>query len=123
MKEAQGQLFKSSSATFEQTVEEGFRGAEENYFNILRHTIAVFPWFEGPNEKLQRRVDQDIAVASEFAHRLMQAKDFQDLARIESEFIQTCCNVLATKKRYRRRMPKLRQTRPRSPPIADGSPL
>ena len=28
----------------------------------------------------------------------MQARDFQDLARIESEFIQTCCNVLATKK-------------------------
>jgi hypothetical protein len=120
MKEAQEQLLRSFSAAVEQTVEQ-IGGAEENYFGILQRTMALFPWSEAPNKKLQSGVDQDIGVASVFAHRLSRAKDFQELARIESEFVQMCCNVLVIKKRFRRRTPRLRRIRSKSAPLDSGS--
>jgi Phasin protein len=87
-------LFKELGAAAEETIEQ-IRGAEENYFRFLQRTETYFPWIVGLNDRLQSYADQNIAIAFEFADRLSKAKDFQDLARIETEFIMTSAQYFA----------------------------
>jgi len=83
----QEQFFKDLSATVEQTVEE-VRGAEENFFSVLQKTTSSFPWIVDLNKKLQSYAEQHFTAALEFGHKLSQAKDFEDLGRIQIEFIK-----------------------------------
>ncbi len=46
-------------------------------------------------EKMNRFMAQNISAARDFAHKLSQAKDFQDIIRIQTEFIQTQFSVFA----------------------------
>jgi Phasin protein len=88
MEEDQEQFFKDLGATTEQIVEE-VRGAEENYFSVIQMTTNAFPWIADLNKRLQGYAQQHFAAALEYAHKLSQAKDFEDLARIHIEYIQT----------------------------------
>jgi hypothetical protein len=83
----QKQFFKDLGATAEQTVEQ-VRGAEENYFSEIQKTMSVFPWIADLNERLQSYAEQHFAAALDVAHKLSQAKDFQDFSRLQTEFIQ-----------------------------------
>jgi hypothetical protein len=44
--------------------------------------------FEQTRKKMQSYGDQNIAIATQFAKKLSQAKDFQDFWRIQTEFMQ-----------------------------------
>jgi Phasin protein len=85
--EDEKQFFKDLGATAEQTVEE-VRGFELNYYNSIGRMVAALPWLADFNKKMQSYLEQDFAAALEFAHELRQAKDMQDFARIQSEYIQ-----------------------------------
>jgi hypothetical protein len=84
----QKQFFKDLSATVEQTVEE-VRGVEENVLSLVQRTTLGVPWVWELNKKLQSYVEQYFHAALGFARELSQAKDLQDFARIQNEFVQT----------------------------------
>jgi hypothetical protein len=64
------------------------RGSEDDYFDLLQRTMAVSPWIEYRGGNCPNISDQDIATASEFARELIQAKNFQEFAQIETAFIR-----------------------------------
>ena len=65
------------------------RGSEEDYFNLLQRTMAVSPWIEYRGGNCPSIPDQDIAIAPEFARKLVQAKNFQEFAQIETALIRS----------------------------------
>jgi len=66
------------------------RGAMENYLNFLQKNMSASPWAGMDlNKKVKSYVDKNVANAFGFAEKLIQAKDFQDLVRIQTEFVQT----------------------------------
>jgi hypothetical protein len=81
--EDQRQFFKDVGATAEQAVEE-IRGLEENY-QALTSNIA---------ETLHGYAEQDFSAAFAFARELSQAKNFNDFARIQMEYLQNCSQLL-----------------------------
>jgi hypothetical protein len=50
-------------------------------------------------EKMQSYTEQNISATRDFIHKLSQAKDFQDIIRIQTEFMQTQFSVCAEQTR------------------------
>jgi hypothetical protein len=76
-------------AIAEQTKEQ-VRGAVDTYFDLLKKTISSYP--SGGTEfgeKLKSYSEKNIASTHQFIKQLTQAKDFQDMMRIQTEFMQT----------------------------------
>ena len=73
----------------EETKEQAL-GAADTYFDFLNKTISSFP-SGGTDfgEKLKSFAEKNIAASHEFIKQLSQAKDFQDVLRIQTEFMQT----------------------------------
>ena len=80
-------LFKDLGATAQQTVEQ-VRGLEENYFSVLQKTMSGIPWIVDLNRKVQDVADEQLATGLKFAHSLSDARNFQDLIQIQTEFWQ-----------------------------------
>jgi len=81
------QLLKDLGTAAEETVERLWE-AEENVFGAARQSTSVFPWITGLNNKLQTYAEQHFSAALRFANMLSQAKAFEDLSRLQIEFIQ-----------------------------------
>jgi hypothetical protein len=90
--EDQQQFFRDLAATARQTVEE-VRGFEENYFSVLQGAIFTLPWIANTSRRLQSYIEQDFHAAFEFARDLSQAKNFQEFARINTEYVQKCVEL------------------------------
>jgi hypothetical protein len=72
-----------------QTMEQA-RGAIENYLDFFQKSMSASPWAATElNKKMADYAQQNVATALGFAQKLTQAKDLQDLVRIETEFLQT----------------------------------
>ena len=86
-------LKANAGRALEQTMEQT-RGAVDNYFNFLQKTISSYP-SGGTDfgEKLKSYAVKNIAATHEFVLKLSQAKDFQDVVRIQTEFMQTQMNA------------------------------
>jgi phasin family protein len=66
------------------------RGAMENYLNFFQKSMSASPLAGTElNLKLMDYAQQYIGTAFGFAQKLTQAKDLQDLMRIQTEFLQT----------------------------------
>ena len=77
----------------EQTAEQT-RGAVDNYFNFLQKTISSYPsGGTDLGEKLKSYAEKNTAATREFILKLSEAKDFQDVVRIQTEFLQTQMNA------------------------------
>ena len=66
------------------------RWAVDNYFNFVQEIISSYP--SGGTElgeKLKRCAEKNITVMHEFLRKLSQAKNFNDIIRIQTEFMQT----------------------------------
>ena len=65
-------------------------GAADTYFDFLNKTVSSFP-LGGTEfgEKLKRFAEKNLAATHQFVQQLSQAKDFQDVLRIQTEFMQT----------------------------------
>jgi hypothetical protein len=85
------QRFEDLSETATQAVEQNMekaRGAMDSYFSFLQNA-----W--GHNdliEKMKTYTQKNIAAYAEFVGKLSQAKDFQEVFRIQTEFMQTQLN-------------------------------
>lgn len=73
----------------ERTMEQA-RGAMEKYFDFLQKTMSLHAWRGSDlGEKLRSYTEQNIAAAQDYVQKLSHAKDFSDVMRIQTEFIQT----------------------------------
>ena len=75
-------------AMAEQTMEQARRAIDE-YFSFLLKTISSYP--TGGNEfgeKVKNYAESNLAATHEFVKRIVQTKDVQDLARMQTEFMQ-----------------------------------
>jgi len=87
-----------SGAQVEQVVEKTIdqtRGAWDNYFSLMQKAFSCYPGTTELAEKMNRYTAQNISAAQEFVQKLSQAKDFQDIIRIQTEFMQTQFSVCA----------------------------
>lgn len=82
------ELNVTAKKAFEQTTEQTLN-AVNSYFEFLRKTISSFPLGKTDfGEHLKNCAEKNIAATQEYIHKLSQAKDFQDIARIQTEFMQ-----------------------------------
>jgi len=86
---------KSKTATEEmnammaQGVEQA-RGAMENYLKFFQNSMSGTAWARTElNKKVTEFAQQNVDAAFGFAQKLTQAKDLQELVRLQTEFFQT----------------------------------
>jgi hypothetical protein len=81
------------SGIAEQTMEQA-RGAVDVYFDYLKQAISSTP--SGGTElgeKLKSYAEKNVSTTHEFVKQLSQAKDFQEMVRIQTEFMQSLVNT------------------------------
>ena len=63
--------------------------AMENYFGWVQGSIPTVPWINPDlNKQLLRYATENFIDTVNFIQKLGQAKDFQDVAKIQTEFMQ-----------------------------------
>jgi hypothetical protein len=73
----------------EQTMDQA-RSAVDNYFTFVQKIISSYP--SGGTElgeKLKSSAQKNLAATHEFVQKLSHAKNFNDIIRIQTEFVQT----------------------------------
>jgi hypothetical protein len=84
-----GDVKVDAQRAVEQTMEQA-RWAMDNYFNFVQKIISSYP--SGGTElgeKLKSCAEKNITATREFMQKLSQARDFSDIMRIQTEFMQT----------------------------------
>jgi hypothetical protein len=68
--------------------------AMENYFGWLQTTMSAFPWSNtNLNRILLSNATLNITATFAFMQKLSQARDFQDVVKIQTEFMETQMNL------------------------------
>lgn len=71
------------------------RGAMASYFRILEKNASKLPLGGTDQAKAFRAyVERNVAAGFEFSDRLLHAKDFEDVARLQAEFFQAQLRAL-----------------------------
>ena len=98
------------TAMITQSVEQA-RGAMTNYFQFLQKSMSASPWGPADQTKtLRSYAERNVAAAFEYADKMIHAKDFQDLMRIQTEFVQSNCRLWPSRpKSSARRPPRQRR--------------
>ena len=79
----------------EQTMRQA-QGAMDNYFGLLQQTMSATPWGKTDfGEKLKSFTEQNIATAQQHVQKLSQARNFQDIIKIQTEYMQTQLSLFA----------------------------
>lgn len=82
------------SAIGKRSIEQA-RSAMETYFKLFEKSFAAFPWGGADlNKRMKSYAEQNIANSLAYAQRLSQANDFEDIVRIQTEFMQTQLKAL-----------------------------
>ncbi len=88
--------FEALTATTEQTAEQitkQTQGAMENYFGWLQKTMSALPWSNtNLNRILLSHATQNVTATFAFVQKLSQAKSFQDVVKIQTEFMNAQLN-------------------------------
>jgi hypothetical protein len=76
------------------------RGAADDYFGFIQKVFSFYP-VGGTElaEKVKSYTEQNISAAGDFVHKLSKAKDFQEIIRIQTEFMQEQFSVCAEQTR------------------------
>jgi len=84
---------EAAEKAFEQNVERA-QGAMDTYFGFLQNVC-------GPDltEKMITYTEQNISASTDCMHKLSRAKDFQEVFRIQTEFMQRQMNSFAEQAR------------------------
>jgi hypothetical protein len=91
------QPFEALSENAEKMVEQNMektRGAMDNYISFLQNICSP-----ALTEKMQTYTARNISASTECVRKLSQAKDFQEVFRIQTEFMQTQMNTFAEQAR------------------------
>ena len=68
--------------------------AMENYFGWLQTTMSAFPWSNtNLNRILLSNATLNVTATFAFVQKLSQARDFQDVVKIQTEFMETQMNL------------------------------
>ena len=74
-------------------ITEQTQGAMENYFGWLQTAMSAFPWSNtNLNRILLTHTTENVTTTFAFMQKLSQAKNFQDVAKIQTEFMQMQMN-------------------------------
>ena len=88
--------FEALAATAERTAEQitkQTQGAMEYYFGWLQNAMSALPWSNtNLNRVLLRNATQNVTATFAFVRKISQAKNFQDIVKIQTEFMQTQMN-------------------------------
>ena len=89
--------FEALTGTAQETakqITEQTQGAMENYFGWLQTTMSsTFFWSNtNLNRILLSNATQNVTATFAFVQKLSQAKNFQDVVKIQTEFMQTQMN-------------------------------
>lgn len=80
------------SVTMGQTTEQMTKqtqGAMENYFGWLQKSMSTFPWSNtNLNRILLSNATQNITATFAFVQRLSQARTFEEVVKIQTEFME-----------------------------------
>jgi hypothetical protein len=69
------------------------QSAMENYFGWLQTTMSAFPWSNSNlNRILLSNATQNVTATFAFVQKLSHAKNFQDVVKIQTEFMGTQMN-------------------------------
>jgi hypothetical protein len=72
------------------------RGAMASYFRILEKQMSKLPLGETDQAKTFRSyVERNVAASFEFSDKLLRAKDFEDVVRLQAQFFQTQLRALS----------------------------
>ena len=84
------------TATEDQTVEQitkQTQGAMENYFGWLQKTMSALPWSNTNVDRiLLSYATQNVTASFAFVQKLSQAKNFKDIVKIQTEFMNAQLN-------------------------------
>ena len=87
---------ESSTGIAQQTAEQMTKqtqGAMENYFSWLQKNMSVLPWGNtNLNRVLLSNATQSVTATFAFVQKLSQAKNFEEVVKIQTEFMQTQMN-------------------------------
>jgi len=71
------------------------RGAMNNYLQFIEKSLSVSPMGTSTQANaLKGYVERNVQATFDFSEQLLHAKDFQDVVRIQTEFLQTQFRVL-----------------------------
>jgi len=80
------------AANAQQAAEQSMKqvqGAMETYFSWLQNSMSSLPWANKDMvEQWRGFIEQNVAIAQEYAHKLSQAQDLQDMIQIQTAFMQ-----------------------------------
>ncbi len=86
---------ENAARAIEQTMTQT-RGAVDTYFDFVQKAMSSYP--SGGNEfgeTLKNYTEKNIAATHQFIQNLSQAKDLQDIFRIQTDFMQAQLSALA----------------------------
>ena len=82
------EVMEAAERTTEATLEKAHE-ATENYLSWVQRTMAGSPWGNTDfSKKLVEYTTQNVNASFEFVQRLSQAKNFQDVVRLQTEFVE-----------------------------------
>ena len=81
-------------------IAEQARGAVDVYFDYLKEAISSIPSAGTElGEKLMSYAEKNVTTTHEFVKQLSQAKDFQEMVLIQTEFMQSLVNAFGEQTR------------------------
>ena len=87
------QALTASAAQTAEQITKQTQGAMENYLGWLQTTMSALPWSNtNLNRVLLSNATQNVTATLAFMHKLSQAKGFQEVVRIQTEFMQAQMN-------------------------------
>jgi len=82
------------SGIAQQSIEQA-RGAVDIYFDMLKNAVSAYPTGGTEfGEKLKGFAARNVSTTHAFVKELSHAKDFQEMVRIQTEFMQSLANAL-----------------------------
>jgi hypothetical protein len=87
------EAFTATAAQAAEQVTKQTQGAMENYFGWLQKTMSTFPWSNtNLNRILLSNATQNITAIFAFVQKLSQAKNFEEVVKIQTEFMEAQMN-------------------------------
>jgi hypothetical protein len=87
------EAFTATAAQAAEQMTKQTQGAMENYFGWLQKTMSTFPWSNtNLNRILLSNATQNITAIFAFVKKLSQAKNFEEVVKIQTEFMEAQMN-------------------------------
>jgi hypothetical protein len=85
--------FTTTAAQIAEQMTKETQGAMENYFGWLQKAMSTYPWSNtNLNTILLSNALKNVTATFAFVQKLSQAKNFQDIIKIQTEFMETQMN-------------------------------